>query len=122
MRTARDLTTQRVRRVIRKPHSRQVVGRQQLGEHDGVDLVGLDLRLGNRARLLRIGDHHPRDPPLQQLGDRVRVARRLQRHLVGRRQAVCEAPQSLRGRRHLAGLAHLPVLPDRDLRELAVDV
>jgi hypothetical protein len=58
----------------------------------GVDLVGLDLGLGDRTRLLRIRDHHPRDPRLQQLGDRVRVARRLDRDLVGRREAVGEQP------------------------------
>ena len=79
MRAARDLAAQGVRRVVGQPHRRQVVGGQQLREHGGVDLVGLDLRLGDRAGLLRIGDHHPRDPPLQQLGDRVRVTRRLDR-------------------------------------------
>ncbi len=46
------------------PHRRQIVGRQQLRQHLGVDLVGLDLRLGDRPRLHRVGHHHPRHPRL----------------------------------------------------------
>ena len=117
-----DLAAQRVRRVVRKPHAWQVVRGQQLGEHRGVDLVGLDLRLGDRPSLLRVGDHYPRDTRLEQLGDRVRVARRLQRDLVSRREAVGERPQPLRRSRHLPCLADPAVLPDRDLRELAVHI
>jgi hypothetical protein len=36
------------------PHRRQVIRRQQLCENLGVDLVGLDLRLGDGPRLLRV--------------------------------------------------------------------
>ncbi len=59
---------------------------------------------------------------LEQLRDRVRVAGRLDRHLVGRRQAVGEQPERLRSRADLPDLTDGPVLPDRDLGELAVDV
>src|SRR4051794_13258759 len=50
------------------------------------------------------------------------VAGRLDRDLVARRETVSERPQPLRRRRDLAGLAHLTVLPDRDLRELAMHI
>ena len=107
----------------RRPTPRQVVGGQQLREHLGVDLVGLDLRLGDRPRLLRVGRPPPARPgPASSLHDRVRVAGRLQRDLVARRQAVGEDPQRLRRRRDLPGLADQAVLPDRDLRELAMHI
>jgi hypothetical protein len=55
----------------------QVVGRQQLREDLRVDFVGLDVRLSDRPRLLRVADHDTSDMPLQQPHDRVRVAGRL---------------------------------------------
>jgi hypothetical protein len=87
---AGHLAAQRMRLVVGQPHRRQVVGGQQLGQHLGVDLVGLDPVLGDRPRLLRVRHHHPGHPRLEQLRDRVRVAARLDRHLVARRQAVGE--------------------------------
>jgi hypothetical protein len=50
----RHLAAQRVRHVIGQPDAGQVVRRQQLREHLGVDLVSLDLGLGDRAGLLRV--------------------------------------------------------------------
>ena len=70
--------------LVGHPHRRQIVGREQLREDRRVDLVGLDLRLGDRAGLHRVRDHHPRDPRADQLHDRVRVARRLDRDLIRR--------------------------------------
>jgi hypothetical protein len=116
------LPAQGVGLVVGQPHAGQVVGRQQLREDLGVDLVGLDLGLGDRARLGRIRDHHARHPSLQQPRDRVRVAGRLQRHLVLRPEAVGEQPQRLRRRRNPADLADHAGLPDRDLRELAMHI
>ena len=93
-----DLAAQRVGILVAHPHRRQVVGGEQLGEHFGVDLVGLYLGLGDRPGLDRIRDDDARHPRLDQLGDRVRVGGRLDRHLVGRRQALGEQPERL-GRR-----------------------
>jgi hypothetical protein len=106
----------------RPPDRGQVVGRQQPGQHRRVDLVGLDLGLGDRPGLLRVGDHHPTDVAFQQPRDRIGVAGRLQSHLVGGAQAVGEGPQGLRGGLDPAGLPDHAVLPDGDLGELAVHV
>ena len=123
MRPPGDLPAQRLRRLIGDPHRRQIVRRQQLREDRGVDLVGLDLRLRDRPRLHRVGHHHPRDPRLDQLG---------------RSRACCTSPRSRPHPRaaklsantrssspvivDLPGLADPPVLPDRDLRELAMHI
>ena len=85
-------------------------------------LVGLDLGLRDRPRLLRIRHHHPRDVRLDQPDDRLRVARRLDRDLTLRPEAVGEDPQRLVGQRDPPGLANQTVLPHRDLRELAVHI
>jgi hypothetical protein len=108
--------------VVGQPHRGQVVGRQQPRQHRRVDLVGLDLGLGDRPGLLRVGDHHPADLALQQPRDRIGVAGRLQGHLVGGAQAVGEQPQRLRGGLDAARLPDHAVLPDGDLGELAVHV
>jgi hypothetical protein len=72
MRPARHLAPARLRVLVGDPHRGQIVGGQQLREDLRIELVGLDLRLGDRARLLRVRDHHARDPALQQPDDRVR--------------------------------------------------
>ena len=117
-----DLATQRVGGLISDPHRRQEVRGEQFGEDRGVDLVGLDLRFGDRAGLLRIGHHHPGDVWLDQPHDRVRVARRLDRHLILGAKAVAEHAQRLGGQADLPGLTNPGVLPHRDLRELAVNI
>ena len=122
MRAPGDLAPARLGVLVGDPHARQVVGGQQLREDLGIDLVGLDLGLGDRPRLLRVGHHNPRNPAGQQPHDRVRVPGRLQRDLVAGRQAVGEDPQRLRRRRDPPGLADQAVLPDRDLRELAMHI
>jgi hypothetical protein len=59
---------------------------------------------------------------LQQPHNRLRIPGRLQRDLVRRREAVSEQPQRLRCRLDPPGLADQPALPDRDLREVAMDI
>ena len=118
----RDLPAQRLRVLISDPHRREIVRRQQLRQDLGVDLVGLDLRLGDRPRLLRIGHDHPRDMRLDQPDDRVRVARRLDRDLVLRAEAVGEDPQRLVTQRDLPEVTNHTVLPHRDLSELAMHI
>ena len=119
---ASDLPAQRLGGLVGDPHRRQIVRREQLREDRRVDLVGLDLRLGDRPRLLRVRDHHPRDARRDQPHDRVRVARRLDRDLILGPEAVREHPQRLGVSRDLPGLAHHAVLPHRDLRELAMHI
>ena len=71
---------------------------------------------------VRVGHHHPADVRLEQPGDRVRVARRLDRDLVlGARLSA--------NSRSASGVVAIcpawrttPVLPDRDLRELAMHI
>jgi len=122
MRAASDLAAARLRVLVSDPHPGQVVGGQQLREDLRVDLVGLDLRLGDRPGLLRVAHHNAGDMALQQPHDRVRIASRLQRDLVGRRETAGEQPQRLRCRVDPSGLADQPVLPDRDLREIAMHI
>jgi hypothetical protein len=122
MRAASHLTTQRLCGLVGDPHRRQIVRGQQLRQHLGVNLVGLDLRLGDRAGLLRIGHHHPRHMRLEQPDDRLRVARRLDRDLILRPEAVGKDPQRLVAQRDPPRLADQAVLPHRDLRELSVHV
>jgi hypothetical protein len=119
---ADDLAAQREGGLIGQPHRRQEPGRQQLRQYCRVDLVSLDLGLGDRPSLLRVGDHHPAHMLFQQPRDRIGVAGRLQGHLITQAQAVGELPQCLRRGLDPSSLAHHAVLPDGDLGELAVDI
>ena len=47
--------------LVSDPHRTANSPRRAAPRGSRVDLVGLDLRLGDRAGLLRIGHHHPRD-------------------------------------------------------------
>ncbi len=122
LRASGDLSTQRLCLLIGDPHRRQVVRGQQLGEDRSVDLVGLDLRLRDRACLHRVRHDHTRDARLDHADDRVRVARRLNRNLILRPKALGENPQHLTADLDLSGVPDRPVLPDRDLRELAMHI
>jgi hypothetical protein len=116
------LPTQRPRSVVRQPHRRQKVRREQLRQDPGIDLVGLDLRLRDRPGLRRIRHHHPTHDRGQQGGDRVTVAGGLQRHLIITTQVRCPVPQRLRCHRDPALVADQSVFDHRQLRELAVHV
>jgi len=122
MRPPGDLPAQRVRRFISDPHTRQIVGGQKLREDPGVDLVGLDLRLRDRPGLHRVGHHHTSHSRLDHPHDRVRVARRLDRDLILRAEAVGEHSEPLAGDRDLPGMADPTVFPHRDLREITMHV
>jgi hypothetical protein len=117
-----DLAAQRLGVLVGDPHRRQIVRGQKFGQHGGVDLVGLDLRLSDRPGLHRIGHDHPRHVRFDHADDRMRVARRLDRDLILRTQPFGEDPQRLVTQRDLPRLADQTVFPDRDLRELAVDI
>jgi hypothetical protein len=116
------LPPERVRVLISDPHRRQIVRRQQLSQHSGIDLVSLDLRLRDHPGLHRVRHDHPRDMRLDRADDRMRVTSRLDRYLIVRAQAVGEHLHRLADDRDLAGIPDLPVLPDSNLRELPVHI
>jgi DDE domain len=122
VRGAQYLATQRAGRRIGQPHRRQEGRSQQPGQDLGVDLVGLDLRFGDRSRLDWIGHHHPAGVAGQQRRDRARVPGRLQRYLIRRSEVRGEPADPLRCGREPPGPTHHPALPDRDLREVAVHI
>ena len=99
-----------------------------LGPYDGVALEAtgntwaIATLLASRAGLDRIGHHHPTRAAGQQCRDRPGVPGSLQCHLIRRAEVRSERADSLRCGREPAGLTHHPVLPDRDLREIAVHI
>ena len=58
---ARHQTTQALGVGVGQPNLRQEVRRPQRRQHAGVDLVGLDVRMGDRLHLQRVGHDHSRD-------------------------------------------------------------
>ena len=100
----------------------QKSGRQQLAERPGVDLVGLYLGLGDRPHLAGVGDHHPADVGLEHSRYLKRRPRRLERHLVVRRQALGEQLKLGGAGLDAPGRAQLAAVLDRHLAEVAVDV
>jgi len=63
--------------VVGSQHEGQKARGEQLYEYLGVDLDGLNLRLGDRPGLRRVRDDYARDVTLEQPRDRVGVASRL---------------------------------------------
>ena len=51
------LPAKRLGRLIRYPDFRQKTACVKLGEHAGVDRIGLDLRMSDDAHLLWVSDH-----------------------------------------------------------------
>lgn len=58
-RAAGHLSTEALRCFVRLPDLRQKAGGMQLCEHNGVDLIGLYLRVRDRSHLQRVGDDNP---------------------------------------------------------------
>ena len=54
---ARHQPAQHPAALVADPHRRDQVGGQQVGEHLGVDLVGLHARVADRAHLLGVREH-----------------------------------------------------------------
>lgn len=67
---------------VRRPDLRQVPRRLQPGERSGIDLVRLDVSLGDRLHLQRIGDNHPRHEWRQNSQYRHAVVGRIEHHLI----------------------------------------
>jgi hypothetical protein len=109
LRPARQAPAQRPRLLIRQPAAVQQPGGEQPRQRAGVAPVGFDLRLGDCPEFLPGCDDHARRVGFQHPGDRQRVARRLQRHLIVGSEAVRQDLQPLRGTRHATRGAHLPL-------------
>ena len=60
---------------------RNHVQRQELGQHLGVELVGLPRALGDHPQLLRVGQHDAIGQRFDQLDEPLVAARRLDDHL-----------------------------------------
>jgi hypothetical protein len=118
----RDKPPQGLQLLVGAPNAGQVAGGEQLGEHAGVDLVRLHLRLRDRPRPHRVRDHDPRHVLLEQARDREGVHGRLERDLVCRRQALREQAQRLGRRRDPPTCADGAALKDRHLTELPMDI
>jgi hypothetical protein len=119
---ARAHTPQHPDALVRQPGTRQEVRGQQLREDARIDLVRLDLRLGDRPGLERVGDHHAGHVWFEHHRDRLGVAGGLQRNLVVRQQTRGELPQRLQPARHPASIGDEPVVHHRDLREVPMHI
>jgi hypothetical protein len=122
MGSPRHLSAQHPGAVIRQPHRRQKIGGEQLGQDASVDLVGLDLGLGDRPRLARVGHHDTSNERREQHRDRVAVPRRLERDLVIRSQRARPLAQRLGRDSDLPLVSAQAVLDDGDLRKCAVHI
>ena len=118
----REPATQRTGALVWQPAAVEQPGRQQPCEHPGVQPVGLDLRLGDRTQLLADRDDHAGDVRLDPSRDRQRVARRLQHDLVVWAKTLRQHVQPSGTGQHPTGGADLPVLPDRDLTKIEMNV
>lgn len=106
---------------VRRPDLRQVPGRLQAGERAGVDLVGLDVSLGDRLHLQRIGDNHPCHERRQNPRHHA-VGGRFDHHLITGQQGLAKSLQ--RSPRHIdaARMSEPAILPNHHLPESSVDV
>jgi hypothetical protein len=115
LRASGDLASQFLGPLVRHPHLGQEPRGVQLGQYPGIDLVCLDLRIGNGARPEWIRDDHPPRVAGQDPHDRVGVPRCLKDHIVRGAEAIGEDLQSLPRQINPPSGLHAPVLPDRDL-------
>lgn len=107
---------------VRRPDLRQVPSRLQTGERAGIDLVGLDVSLGDRLHLQRIGDNHPCHERCQNPRYRHAVAGCFDHHLITGQQGLAKSLQ--RSPRHInaARMSEPAILPNHHLPESSVDV
>ncbi len=109
--------------LVSHPRLGQEIGREELREDAGVDLVGLDLRLSDRSGLARVRHHNPGHDVAQHHRDRIRVRRCLQGDLVaGLAELRCPLAQVLGTHPDPALVAHQPVLDNGDLRERTMHI
>jgi hypothetical protein len=87
------LAAQRLRRFVGDPYLGQKAAGIELCQYAGIDRVGFDLRMRNKADLLRIGDDHPADVRADHRGDRGGIAGCLDHDDVVLRQLLCKCLQ-----------------------------
>lgn len=113
---------------IRLPDARQVVAAQKLRQDLGVDLVRLDLRLGDRLGPERIPDDEAGDVRPQDGDDRPRIRRGLERNMIGRLENLRR--EGFQARPHARDLPARQLLPrgvehavlDEPLMDVQADV
>ena len=103
---ADHLTPQRLGCRVRNPHLRQEAASVELGQHAGINRVGLDLGVRNDAHLLRVGDHDPLHVRTDDRGHRRRVAGRLDHHDI----VLAEPPS--KGLEQIASHGDTPESPE----------
>ena len=95
------------------PDAGQVVAAQELRQDEGVDLVGLDVGLGDRFGLHRIGDDDLGDPRLDQPDERPGVAGDLDGELVGGKEMLGgKASDGLGSNLEAAGVQRLSIVAE----------
>ena len=107
---------------IGQPDLGQEAGRMQRRQDTGVDLVGLDVGVGDRLHLQRIGHDHAGHVGAEHAHHRHRVAGRLEHDLVVLGQAAAEALEPRAGHVDPTVPPQPPVLPEHHLGERPMDV
>src|SRR5215204_168665 len=117
-----DLPPQRLGRLVRDPDLWQEAASVELSEHAGVNGVSLDLRMGDDAHLLRVGDHHLRDMRREDSHNRGCVASRLDDHDVVLPEPLCKGREQFAPHVDASKPPKLAILPGHCLGKGAVDV
>jgi len=94
----------------------------QTGERAGIDLVRLNVSLGDRLHLQRIGDNHPRREWRQNPRHRHAIGGRFDHHLITGQQGLAKSLQRSPSHINAAGMSQPAVLPKHHLPESSVDV
>ena len=116
------LPAKRLRRLVRNPDFRQKAACIELGEHAGVDRIGLDLRMSDDAHLHGVRDHNFLDMRRDHRRDRGRVAGRFDNDYVILRKLLCESLEKRPAHVDAPQSFELAVVPGDRLGEGAVDI
>jgi hypothetical protein len=120
--TAGDLPAQSLSWLVSNPDLRQEAAGVKLGEHAGVDRVGLDLGMGDNPHLLGVGDHDPLHVRADHGGHRRCVAGRLDHDHVVLGQGCGKGIEPIALHVDPPQSSELAVLPGHRLGKRAVDV
>src|SRR4051812_702220 len=109
-------------RLVGYPDLRQEAAGIELRRYTSIDRVGLDLGVGNRAHLLRVGDDHLLHVRSDHCRGRGSVARSLDHYNVVWRQLCGERQQQIATHVDAAKALELAALPCHRLTEAAMDI
>jgi hypothetical protein len=107
---------------VGQPDLRQEIGRPQRRQHAGIDLVRLDVRVGDRLDLQRIGHDDARHMRRKHADHGHGITGRLDDDLVLLAQATAETLQPRAGHADASGRTQRPVFPEHHLCKGSVDV